>query len=77
METGINGSARLDLTGAAVAITTSTASTAEDATVRIRAHHGVVKRLGAWTTARRFDVRASQGLVVLDGRLLAVTGTGR
>ena len=26
----------------------------------------VVKRLGDWTTARRFDVRASRGLVVLD-----------
>ncbi|HEX4520276.1 MAG TPA: hypothetical protein VH063_11915 [Gaiellaceae bacterium] len=35
-------------------------------TVRIRAHGRVVKQLGAWTTARRFDVRASRGLVVLD-----------
>jgi hypothetical protein len=35
-------------------------------TVQIRAHHRVVKNLGDWTTARRFDVRSSGGLVVLD-----------
>jgi len=35
-------------------------------TVHIRAHRRSVKRLGAWTTARRFDVRASRGSVVLD-----------
>jgi hypothetical protein len=34
--------------------------------VRIRAHHAVVKKLGHWTTARRFDVRASRGVVILD-----------
>jgi len=34
--------------------------------VQIRAHNRVVKNLGDWTTARRFDVRASRGLVVLD-----------
>jgi hypothetical protein len=34
--------------------------------VRIRAHHAVVKKRGHWTTARRFDVRASRGVVVLD-----------
>ncbi len=28
--------------------------------------HRSVKSLGDWTTARRFDVRASRGLVVLD-----------
>jgi hypothetical protein len=38
----------------------------ETETVQIRAHHRVVKRLGAWTTARRFDVRAARGVVVLD-----------
>jgi hypothetical protein len=38
----------------------------ETETILIRAHRRVVKRLGAWTTARRFDVRASRGLVVLD-----------
>ena len=35
-------------------------------TERIRAHHRSIKRLGAWTTSRRFDVRASRGSVVLD-----------
>jgi len=35
-------------------------------TVHVRAHGRSVKRLGDWTTARRFDVRASRGLVVLD-----------
>ena len=32
----------------------------------IRANDRVVKRLGRWTTARRFDVRASNARVVLD-----------
>ena len=34
--------------------------------VEIRAHGQVVKRFGAWTRARRFDIRASRGIVVLD-----------
>jgi hypothetical protein len=34
--------------------------------VRIRVHHAVVKKLGHWTTARHFDIRASRGVVVLD-----------
>jgi len=34
--------------------------------VRVRAHGRSVRHLGAWTTARRFDVRASRGSVVLD-----------
>jgi hypothetical protein len=34
--------------------------------VHIRAHRRSVRHLGAWTTARRFDVRASRGSVVLD-----------
>jgi len=33
---------------------------------QIRAHHRSVRKLGAWTTARHFDVRASRGSVVLD-----------
>jgi len=37
-----------------------------DEPVRVRAHHSVVKHLGDWTTSRRFDVRASSGVVVLD-----------
>jgi hypothetical protein len=35
-------------------------------TVQIRAHGRVVRKLGTWTMARRFDVRASHGFVVLD-----------
>ena len=33
---------------------------------QIRAHHRSVRRLGPWTNARRFDIRASRGSVVLD-----------
>jgi hypothetical protein len=35
-------------------------------TVRIQAVRTVEKRLGDWTTARQFDVRAASGAVVLD-----------
>ena len=35
-------------------------------TENIRAHNASVRKTGAWTTARRFDVRASRGSVVLD-----------
>ena len=35
-------------------------------TVNVAAHDRSVKRLGEWTTASRFDVRASRGIVVLD-----------
>jgi hypothetical protein len=38
----------------------------ETEAVQIRAHDRVVKNLGDWTTARRFDLRASRGLVVFD-----------
>jgi hypothetical protein len=34
--------------------------------VQVRAHHRSIKKLGLWTTARRFDVRASRGSVVID-----------
>lgn len=33
---------------------------------RITAHNKMVKKLGYWTTDRRFEVRATRGLVVLD-----------
>src|SRR5690349_7885639 len=36
--------------------------------VRIPANHTVTKRLGHWTTARQFPVRAHRGLAVLDLR---------
>jgi hypothetical protein len=35
-------------------------------TENIRAHNASVRKTGQWTTARRFDVRASRGSVVLD-----------
>jgi hypothetical protein len=33
---------------------------------QIRAYHRSTRKLGAWTTARSFDIRASRGSVVLD-----------
>jgi hypothetical protein len=33
---------------------------------QIRAHHRSIRRMGAWTTARHFDIRAGRGSVVLD-----------
>jgi hypothetical protein len=35
-------------------------------TENIRAHDDSIRRTGPWTTARRFDVRASSSSVVLD-----------
>ena len=35
---------------------------------RIQANHSVTKRLGNWTTANAFQVRAHRGLAVLDLR---------
>ncbi|HEX4212192.1 MAG TPA: hypothetical protein VIA06_02550 [Candidatus Dormibacteraeota bacterium] len=35
---------------------------------RIRAHYGMVRKLGNWTSALRFDVRATRGNVLLDLR---------
>jgi len=42
--------------------------TAPAAPVRVAANHTVTKRLGNWTTARQFQVRAHRGLAVLDLR---------
>lgn len=36
--------------------------------VPIRAHKRAIRKLGHWTTARRFDVRASRGTVLLELR---------
>lgn len=36
--------------------------------VLVRAHSRSVRKLGHWTAARRFDVRASRGSVILDLR---------
>ena len=43
-------------------------TTVIDSTVRIDANHQSVRKLGHWTTARRFDVRASHGSVTLELR---------
>jgi hypothetical protein len=37
-------------------------------TVKIRAHRQSIRRMGHWTTASRFDVRASQSSVILELR---------
>jgi hypothetical protein len=36
--------------------------------VRIQAHNRSIRRMGHWTTARRFEVRASQSSVILELR---------
>ncbi len=46
----------------------NTTPTAPAAPVRIPANYTVAKRLGNWTTARRFEVRAHRGHAVLDLR---------
>lgn len=40
----------------------------EEETVQIQSHYASVKKLGHWTTARRFEVRARRGMAVLDLR---------
>ncbi|SIM49076.1 hypothetical protein [Micromonospora cremea] len=44
------------------------ATQAAPAPVRIATNHTVTKRLGNWTTSRRFQVRAHRGYAVLDLR---------
>ena len=39
-----------------------------EGTVPIRAHKRSIRRMGHWTTARRFDVRASESSVILELR---------
>jgi hypothetical protein len=53
--------------------TTSPAATAP-AGERLHVDHGVTKRLGRWTSASQFDVRARSGVLVLDLRSPDVTG---
>jgi hypothetical protein len=55
----------MDTTNTATTATTTTATTGP---VRIAAYHAVTKRLGHWTTARDFEVRAHRGNAVLDLR---------
>ena len=53
----------------------STAMTAEAGTVeRLQIDHGMTKRLGHWTSANRFEVRARFGALVLDLRSPAIQG---
>lgn len=47
---------------------TAAAPDTELEAVPIRAHYSAVKKLGHWTRARRFDVRATRGSVLLDLR---------
>jgi hypothetical protein len=57
--------------------TTSPAATARAADLaaeRLHVDHGVTKRLGRWTSASQFDVRARSGVLVLDLRSPEVTG---
>jgi hypothetical protein len=46
----------------------NTTQTTPVAPVRIAANYEVTKRLGNWTTAREFQVRAHRGHAVLDLR---------
>src|SRR5260370_19723007 len=46
----------------------NTTHTANTAPVRVAANYEVTKRLGNWTTAREFQVRAHRGHAVLDLR---------
>lgn len=48
--------------------TTTQTTTTQAAPARVAAHNSVTKRLGNWTTARTFDVRAHRGLAVVDLR---------
>ena len=43
-----------------------------DATVQIPANNAIVKKLGHWTSERRFEVRAHRGVAVLDLRSPAI-----
>lgn len=48
--------------------TTSTPGTGSTEIVRVHADHTMAKRLGNWTTARTFEVRARRGAAVIDLR---------
>jgi hypothetical protein len=49
-------------------VTTPQTVSETEGTVRIRAHNRAIRRMGHWTTARRFDVRASRSSVILELR---------
>src|SRR6478672_2537663 len=56
----------LTRTSLKVTIRSSRRETTQMTTETIRAHNDSIRRTGPWTTARRFDVRASSSSVVLD-----------
>lgn len=47
---------------------TAESLSATQGTVQLRAHHQSIRRMGHWTTTRRFDVRASQSSIILELR---------
>ena len=47
---------------------------ATDGPVLVHADHALVKELGDWTTARRFDVRIRHGQAMLDLRSAQIAG---
>lgn len=49
-------------------VTTSETSPDTEGTVIIRANKRSIRRMGRWTTARRFDVRASESSIILELR---------
>ena len=56
-------------------IMNSTTMTTEAGTAeRLQVDHGMTKRLGHWTSANRFEVRARSGALVLDLRSPAIQG---
>ena len=52
----------------------STMTTEAGTVERLHADHGVTKRLGRWTRASQFDVRARSGVLVLDLRSPEIEG---
>ncbi|GAA1975698.1 hypothetical protein [Catenulispora subtropica] len=56
------------MTSTTTAAVTRTVADAAAEPVRLHADHNALKRLGNWTTADRFEVRARRGSVVLDLR---------
>lgn len=52
----------------------STMTTEAGTVERLHADHGITKRLGRWTSASQFDVRARSAVLVLDLRSPEVEG---
>jgi hypothetical protein len=52
----------------------STMTTEAGTVERLHADHGITKRLGRWTSASRFDVRARSAVLVLDLRSPEIEG---